>query len=129
MEKLPKRIKRGKGKNLFLEMLNRNLQRNPSKSRILFVTITLVSFLLIALGNVASTLNFSLDKSLFTAADIQIESEFANLEKPYISEEDRLQCEMLKGVEQVHWLVRNPAYDFYYKEQEIPMCLYVYSDS
>jgi len=130
MEKLPKRIKRGNRKNLFLEMVNRNLQRNPSKRRILFATITLASFLIIAIGNVASTLNFSMDKSLYTAADVQIEACAGfSLEKPYISEENRLQSETLDGVEQVHWQVVDLEHQFFCKDKKIAALLYVYSDT
>lgn len=129
MEKLPKRVKRGNRKNFFMEMVNRNLQRNPSKNRILFVTISLAAFLIIAIGNMASTLNFSLDKTLFTAADIQIEAELANTEKPYIGEDTRLRCEALEGVEWTAWQVRDSQHQFFCEDREMPVVLYVYSDN
>lgn len=85
-------------KNVIWNMSNRNIKRNPSKSRILMSTVFIASLLIMLIGNVITSIDMDINKMPSGIADIEIASSFASEEAPYI-EADSL--ERLKNNEAV----------------------------
>ena len=87
------------GKNVIWNMSNRNIKRNPSKSRILMSTVFIAALLIMLIGNVITSIDMDINKMPSGIADVEVASSFASEEAPYIKADS---VEKLKNNEDVN---------------------------
>lgn len=122
--------KKSKFKNVFVEMATRNIIRNRSKSRILMTTILIASLLVIVIGNVITSINFDINKSLSVIAKVEVYSNLASKEHPYIELKDLEIVAKDSSVDNVYWQRRESGYEVLHngKILENYSSIVVYSD-
>ena len=77
------KVKSG-SKNVIWNMANRNIKRNPSKSRILVSTVFIASLLIMLIGNVITSIDLNVNKMASAISDVEVMSTIASDEAPFI---------------------------------------------
>lgn len=104
------KVKSG-GKNVIWNMSNRNIKRNPSKSRILMSTVFIASLLIMLIGNVITSIDLNINKLISAIADVEVISSIASDEAPYIEQDMVERLENNDKVKEVYGQRRVYGYD------------------
>lgn len=88
--------------NLMLELADRNIKRNRSKTRILISTIFISTLLIVLIGNIVTSIDYNANKTISAIAKVEVFSSFAS-DEPYISKEVYEQLKNEDMCRKVHW--------------------------
>lgn len=120
-----------KSTNVILDMAGRNINRNPSKSRIMVSTIFVATLLMVLIGNAITSINFNLNKTLSAIAQVEVAFVFGAQEKPFVDKETIERIEKNDVVEEIYWQKKDNNFDILVDGQESDelSSIIVYSDN